>query len=182
MGITIGNGMGGIAPFGGAIDEVKVWRLYPSGLAQEFFCRPLSPEAAKCWAEIFKRLQAWGLAQPNQLATIGQLIERLQRTFVGALFNFPAAAQDELRQLLNEYERLWCSGDIGGAKMRDVFERILALLRKHGLDLSADPLLVELQSALARIPIDPKLFDCDTALGAFIQLLKDVARSGGAAA
>ena len=53
-GLSIGNARTGGLFFNGEIDEVKIWRLNPRRIEDEFYSRPMDRETIECW----KRFQA----------------------------------------------------------------------------------------------------------------------------
>ena len=57
-GISIGNTLDGRHPWTGDIDEVKVWRLNPNRVRNQFLGRPIDKATADCWARYVDSMRA----------------------------------------------------------------------------------------------------------------------------
>jgi hypothetical protein len=181
-GVSIGNKIAGGQPLLGIVDEVRVWRLYPKEIRDEFWCRPYTAATAKCWEEFFKAVRSWAAAHPSDLNTLLGLLSVQLRAFVRALYLLPASEQAAIRAILNEYLRLWCEGRIDGHEMRSVLDRWVATLRSQGIDPALGALGSELQTLRQRSGLDPNLLalHCDPKLAAFLKHLEQAVAKPGA--
>ncbi len=173
-GVSIGNKVGGGQPLLGIVDEVRVWRLYPKEMRDEFWCRPYTAATAKCWEEFFKAVQNWAATHPADLKTLLDLLSVQLRALVRSLYLLPASEQAAIRAILKEYLRLWCAGRIDGHEMRSVLDRLVAALRSQGIDPVFGALGAELDALRQRSGLDPKqlALHCDPKLAAFLKHLE----------
>jgi hypothetical protein len=170
-GVTIGNNAARTNPLLGVIDEVRVWRIDPTEMRQEFWCRPHTRATARCWEEIFRAVREWGASHPADLAALLDMMSAQQWGFVRALFLLPSAEQTEIRAILKESARLWCEGLIDGNEMRDVLDRWIAALRRNGLAPSASNR--ELEAIRKRARLDHHFaLACDPKAAGFLLLLE----------
>jgi hypothetical protein len=181
-GVSIGNKVGGGQPLLGIVDEVRVWRLYPKEIAEEFWCRPYTAATAKCWEDLFKAVRSWAAAHPSDLNTLLDLLSVQLRAFIRALHLLPASEQARMRAILNEYLRLWCSGRIDGHEMRNVVDRWVAALRSQGIDPALGVLGSELHTLRQRSGLDPHqlALHCDPKLATFLKHLEQAVAKPGA--
>jgi hypothetical protein len=178
-GIFIGNTRQGDAPLHGEIDEVKVWRLNPRRLVDEFFGRPMDEATARCWARIWSDLRAALARHPEcvraLLVPLRNGIDRVQRL---ALARGPET-RERLARSQREYRRLWNAGQVDSPEMTQLFADLIAAMRVGGVDPAADPDLAAVldSECLRRILAEISEPDCD--LQALALLRAIVARLGG---
>jgi len=169
-GVSIGNRIASAEPLRGQIDEVRIWRLYPKEIRNEFWCRPFSRSAAHCWEQIFRKLRDWASRHPADAASVGDAVERDMRAIVAALHALPPSEQTQIRDLLGEFGKLWCAGHLHNDAMRAVIHKLIAALRRNGLDAALHP-SAELQAIHRRTGIAVSA-DCDPALAGLLALLE----------
>jgi hypothetical protein len=183
-GVSVGNKLVGGQPLLGTVDEVRVWRPDPKEVAREFWCRPYTAATAKCWEELFKAVQSWATAHPGDLNTLLNLLSVQLRAFVRALYLLPPSEQARIRAILNEYLRLWCSGQIDGQEMRGVVDRWVATLRSQGIDPALGEIRSELLTLRQRSGLDPQqlALHCDPKVAAFLKHLDQAVAKPGSPA
>lgn len=180
-GVSIGNSLSGGAFANGEIDDVKIWRLNPRRLNDDFFARPMDDETAECWKGFLAEIEAAFRRHPD-------CAQRLKAALMSALEGFirqAATKGPETRQHLEnsarEYHRLWRADAVDGPEMAKVFADLIAWLKLVGLDLSADPALAALATSdcLKLILAEIKPPDCDKQA---VRLLESIAKSFGVTA
>jgi len=181
-GVGIGNSLAGGAQLEGEIDEVKIWRLNPHKMDEEFLDRAMDLATAECWRR-FRRALAEALARhpdcAQQLAVLlRDAIEAIRRSAQKA----GADTQDRLAELQAKYQKLWQAGKVGGPQMAQVFEDFMAVLQAAGVDFKTDPRLLDLANSdcLRRILAGLPSLDCDPKAAKLVQSI--VARMGLASA
>lgn len=171
-GIRVGNNdVGGDRSLKGDIDVLKIWRLKPRRVYDEFHSRRMSEQAANCWKAFEDELRAALLRNP-ECAT--RLLADVQKTVLGTLRAVLALGPDE-RELMNSaaetYRKLWHAGRIETREMTECITGVLEFLRSVGLDPKENPDLNELlnskcfQEAIAGI----RPPDCDRQLVKMIE-------------
>jgi hypothetical protein len=152
-----------IGPIFGLIDDVKIWRLNPQRITDNFLDRPMDSSTAHC-------LLAW-LAQSRQvLAADPQCAERFMDLLDGAMrigLVQVLAGDDATRQLFQQatkdYQQAWNQGRF------DDVARIIADLSQlpsitapfaendSTLELLKDPCVRQILAALPPLTCDPEL-------------------------
>jgi hypothetical protein len=165
-GLSIGNLHDGSAPAHAEIDAVRIWRLNPRRVEEEFFGRPMDAATADCWKRFLEQLRDAVRRHPDCAAKLAGLTHD---AVVGQVRQILAKGPDgraRLEAASLEYRKLWRKGRIDGPEMRKVFDEFREWLRSVGLDPQASPALAALinskcyQVILAEIspPLcDPKL-------------------------
>lgn len=170
-GVSIGNTVAGGQPLLGAVDEIRIWRLYPDGVRKEFWCRHHTESTGRCWEAIFRAVREWGISHPAELAALIKLLANVERALLHKLFLLPEAEQLRVRRILKDYRRLWCEGEIDGEAMGRVLKYWVAELRGIGVDPTST-VPAELNAILYRASHDigPLSLKCDWAVAAFLNL------------
>lgn len=147
-GLSIGNALrsGGLS-FNGEIDEVKVWRLNPRRIDDEFYARPVDRETAECWRRFRGEIEAAFRRHPDcakQLASlVAQVVESLRRQ---AIAQGPET-QSRMLRAAKEYNRLWREGQVDSPEMADVFLDLIGWLRIAGVAPEDNAALAALQAS-----------------------------------
>jgi len=138
-GICIGNSVvDGEQPFPGDIDEIKVWRLDPRAVRNQFLGRPIDQATADCWARHVRSLTAAFAKYPDcakkLTAEMRAALDRWLRVIVA---QGPETRQrfDDVRE---EYAKLWREGKLHGPEMRKLLRDWCAWLRLVGIDPCGD--------------------------------------------
>jgi hypothetical protein len=162
-GVSIGNASSGGAFLNGEIDEVKIWRLNPRRLNEDFFARPMDSATAECWKRLIEEIEAAFQRHPD----CGQLFKTTIANALEGLIRQAMAKGPETRQKLEDsarqYQRLWREGRVDSPEMATLFADLIGWLKLVGLDLSADPGLVTLANSqcLSVILGEISRLDCD---------------------
>lgn len=179
-GIRIGNAIDKDEPFGGDIDEIKIWRTDPNEPRRQFVRRPIDRETADCLARYLQSLNAALLKHPD-------CAKRLRRDLVAALDRFRRAVAEqgpETRQKFQEfcyrYALLWHAGRIDGGKMRAALADWCAWLKLIGISPEGDEAYHDLFASECWRLIQGELdcFDCDPHLSGFIALMQEGCSGG----
>jgi hypothetical protein len=162
-GVSIGNSQTGGEALHGAIDEVKIWRLNPRRLTEDFFGRPMDDRTAECWRRLQRELAAAFARHPEcareLLAGMRDVLDRLRRQ--------ARATGPETRQRLEASERvyrqLWRAGAVDGPDMQEVFADLIAWMSLAGVRPERDSGLTALRDSncLKTIVGELSLPDCD---------------------
>jgi hypothetical protein len=177
-GVGIGNALAGGAQIEGEIDEVKIWRLNPRKMEEEFRDRPMDPATAECW----RRFQRELIAALGRHPECAKLLSLAIREAIDGMRRRVQAvgpkAQERLTTLQEKYQELWRKGKVGSPAMAQVFEEIIALLRSAGVDFDSDPRLRDLVNSgcLKRIIAELTPMDCDRQAA---KLIRSIAASLG---
>jgi hypothetical protein len=117
---------------GNDIDEVKVWRLDPNLMDQQFLTRPMNNDVAACWTRFFASLRK-ALKQNPECArqmnvAITAIIDELQRAIL-------AQGLEARARYINtciRYRHLWKEGHLDGPAMAELVAEWIAWLRLTG--------------------------------------------------
>lgn len=174
--VHIGNEVRDDHAFHGLIDEVRVWRLNPFRVNDEFNDRPMDPHLEQCWRDWGSRfrdaLAALAKANPECLDRIFGLIGRATQTGLGDALVSSPESRGVLLDASERYRRYWTSGDLDG--VGDALSRLISDLNQTGWDardntalqeLLVDPCWQDLLSRLSPIDCDPQYTDMIQRLG-----------------
>jgi hypothetical protein len=128
----------------GRIDEIKVWRMNPHRVAQEFLDRPQTPEQRDCWRQWFTALSDALAADPECADRFRHQLHRVMRAVQYGVQTHSDASRERLTHAALRYRELWMQNELGelGTHLRD----FLAWLETQGLDPKGVP---EVQEMLA---------------------------------
>lgn len=178
-GIRIGNAFDADEPFGGDIDEIKVWRIDPNEPRRQFVRRPIDRETADCWARYLQSLSAAFDKHPD-------CAKHLHEGFVAGVEHLRRAIAEQgpetrakFQEVCDRYAALWRAGRIEGPKMRALLKDWCAWLRLVGISPEGDDDFRALfeTDCWRLIQKELKPFDCDARATAFRELLR--ANCGG---
>lgn len=156
----------------GRIDDVKVWRINPHRVGDEFTDRPVDPDVSRCWAE-------WARATGEMLAANRDCAERVRDLLMRAVqsmirdgLTHGSETRERWEQASLRYRQHWRAGELGD--IAPVIADLLAWLRLAGLDPAEDPDVAALLNdpCLTTILQHAPPLDCDPD---FVGLLRDAA-------
>jgi hypothetical protein len=169
LGVCIGNAYSVEFPMVGAIDEVKVWRLDPNWISNEFFDRPMDDATRRCWEEFLRWLQRWRRANPDCATELDQLIDALVREIAAGIAGSPAA-MDSFGHVRQRYRELWSANQMGSPEMAALLDRLAAELRGEGIDPDRLDSLRRLMDSdcYRRFRSEMPSLDCDPVFAAYL--------------
>jgi hypothetical protein len=179
-GLSIGNALRGDVVLHGEIDDVKIWRLNPRRMTDEFFSRPMDAETANCWERIRRELRAALARHPDcareLLPAFRDVVNRLHRQTLEQ----GAETRRRLAESQRMYQRLWREGRIDGPEMRKLFADLVAWASLVGIDPGSDLEFVTLlhSRCFRRILGEISLRECDPQA---IALLRSIVEHVGGA-
>ncbi len=164
--VTIGNrrAPGGVysSPFAGRIDDVKVWRINPHHINDDFTRRPVDDSIARCWADWFRKFKEVMRSEPECAPVFNALLNAALAASKDALVDGGAFTTPEMIETGRRYQELWSEGRV--REIPAVLADFVDFLRRLGIDptdndevraLLADPCV---QRILAKLPP----IDCDS--------------------
>jgi hypothetical protein len=172
-GISIGNRLDGRRPWTGDIDEVKVWRLNPNRVRNQFLGRPIDKETADCWARYVNSLRAAFAKYPDCAKKLTAAMRDAVNRSVREIAGQGPETRRRTSELAARYAELWATNDIDGPEMSDAISDLVTWLRLIGVQPDEDDGTKELKSSqcwklimseLAGLDCDPKL---QTMIGMF---------------
>ncbi|BBX68638.1 LamG domain-containing protein [Mycolicibacterium psychrotolerans] len=179
-GISIGNRLDGKRPWTGDIDEVKVWRLNPHRVRNQFLGRSIDKETADCWARYVESMRAAFAKYPD----CARQLTAGMRDAVNRSVREIAAQGPETRQRTSElagrYAELWATNDIDGTEMRQAISDLVTWLRLIGVQPDEDERTKELKSSRCWKLITGELagLECDPKITAMIEMFADAGECG----
>jgi hypothetical protein len=178
-GLSIGNALRSGGLFcNGEIDEVKIWRLNPRRVEDEFYGRPMDRETAECWQRFRLQIEEAFRRHPD----CAKLLRKFSQDAVDSLIRQTMAkgpeTQNRLLNAAEDYNRLWRNGQVDSTEMVEVFVRLILWLRIAGVALEDNVALATLQNSecLRIILAGLKPLDCDRQ---FMTLLREIADNLG---
>lgn len=130
--ITIGAHPDGGTRWPGRIDDVKVWRINPYAVDDDFGNRPMDPAVRECWAQWHRRLDEVLRSDPECAERAVGLLNAAFTSLMRDLFTTGAYNRPELREAALRYQQLWREGRL--AEIPAVLADLLAWLRTMGFD------------------------------------------------
>ena len=172
-GVSIGNGLSGGTPFGGDIDEVKVWRLDPYTNLRRWLSRPVDQATMDCWerfrASLDRAFEQYPDCALKLDAEFTAIMERLAR----AILDKGPESRQRFADVGREFDRLWRVGQVDGPEMAKLFADWTAWLRLVGISIDADPEVRALQSSVCFKLLFGAIdtLDCDPQYTALLKLI-----------
>lgn len=157
----------------GDIDEIKVWRLDPHLMDEQFFSRPVDQAVAACWARFFRSLAKALDRFPDCRQFIqGALDDALDRLLRAIAAEGPETWERFLRTS-REYRQLWQAGKLDSPEMAKLFADWCTWLRLVGISFEEDPALQDLlqSECLKNVLAECEPLDCDPQAAALLQLI-----------
>lgn len=163
-GLIIG-GDGGTLFLNGLIDDLKIWRLNPRRIPNEFVSRPMGPPVIDCWKQWRKGLEkALHDLDGENPECLEFILTRLRRAVYGGLgkaITHSDQSRSRIATATIEYREAWFSGNLAG--IRPVLDDLIAGLESDGFDITQDPAYQELVNSdcwRRLVELTPPL-DCD---------------------
>lgn len=173
-GLSIGNTLrsGGLS-CNGEIDELKIWRLNPRRIEDEFYARPMDRETAECWRRFRREIKEAFQRHPDCAKQLGSLVKSAVDSLIRQANAQGPETQSRVLRAAKEYNRLWRDGKVDSPEMADVFLDLIGWLRIAGVAPEDNAALVALKSSPCWQLILDELtpFDCDRQ---FMTLLRTV--------
>ena len=176
--VTIGNintaGVTGMPGMSGRIDDVKIWRINPHRVSDEFTARPVDGSVKQCWAQWSQALAA--VLEENHDCSV-HLRALLMRAVAGIIrdgLNHNTQTRENWEKASQSYRLLWSHGDLGD--LVPLLADLISYLQLVGLDPAQNADVVTLlndacvQSILEKVPP----IDCDPQ---FSHMLRDLAHT-----
>jgi hypothetical protein len=167
-GVFIGNGWGPDYPVVGTVDEVKLWRLDPYRISNDFFDRRMDDAARRCWEEFLSWLRRWREANPDCAAELDGLIAAWVRDIAARIAR--ATPDDRLSGVKQRYRELWQENRMGGSDMADLLSGFAAELAENGVDPQRDDGLRQIleSDCYSRLVAEMPSLDCDPEIAAYL--------------
>jgi len=152
--------------FAGRIDDVKVWRVNPHHINDDFTRRPVDDSVARCWADWFRKFQEVMRSEPKCAPVFNSLLNAALVAGKDALVDSGAFAAPEMVEAGRRYQELWSAGRV--REIPAVLADLLAFLRQLGVDptdndevraLLADPCVQRILDKLPPIDCDSEFTD-----------------------
>jgi Concanavalin A-like lectin/glucanases superfamily len=129
-GVLIGNDSSGQKGLTGRIDDLRIWRLNPQAIGDNFTGRPMNPGVASCWAEWARKLDALTRSDPRCTQIVFTLIERAFASVMTDFAGTPQTVRQAVADAGVRYQQLWSEGRL--AEIPAVLADTIALLRNAG--------------------------------------------------
>jgi hypothetical protein len=130
-GFVIGNDKTGHNGLVGRIDDIKVWRLNPHLIGDNFVDRPVDNNVGRCWAEWSRKLDAVLKSDPRCASQVATLLQNGLFSVMGEVAARPEI-QSQLAELRTRYQELWSEGRL--AEIPAVLADVIGLLRSAGFN------------------------------------------------
>ena len=130
-GLVIGNDKTGHNGLIGRIDDIKIWRLNPHLIGDNFVDRPVDNNVGRCWAEWSRKLDAVLKSDPR---CAKQVVNLLQNGLFSLMADIAARPdiQPQLAELQLRYQELWSEGRLN--EIPAVLADLIGLLRSAGFN------------------------------------------------
>ena len=161
--VSVGNYTSGSAAsgFGGRIDDVKVWRINPHRVDEEFTGRPVDEGVKQCWAEWSRAFGAIADNDQDCAARLRHLVARAVDSVIRDGLNHGVQTRDRWHLAADSYRELWAEGDL--ADIVPILADLMSYLQLTGLDPMQNPDVAALLNdpCLKRIADHMPQMDCD---------------------
>lgn len=131
--INIGTHADGTGRWQGRIDDVKVWRVNPYRVDDEFTARPMDDDLKRCWAEWRRKLDQVMRTEPECGPQTVGLIEAAIAALFQALFDNNLHNRPDVVDLVARYRELWADGRL--SDMPPVLADLQAAMFRAGIDI-----------------------------------------------
>jgi Concanavalin A-like lectin/glucanases superfamily len=165
-------------PVVGSIDEVKIWRLKPDRITEQFFDRPMDDATRRCWEEFLRWLQRWREENPECAAELDRLISALVHDIASRIAT--TVESDRLAEVKDGYGTLWRNSRMGSAEMAGLLRDFAAQLAESGIDPKRDDGHRQLTDSdcYRRLIDEMPSLDCDPEFAAYLEKLRDLSPKG----
>jgi hypothetical protein len=172
-GISIGNGLNGGAPFGGDIDEVRVWRVDPYAGIRQFVARPADKATIACWERFSESLDKALAKYPDCAIKLDADFVAILGRLARAILDKGPETQQRFFDFRKEFDRLWRAGRIGGPEMSKLFADWITWMRLVGISIETDPGVQAFQNStcLKLLLAETGQCTCDPKYNALLKLI-----------
>jgi concanavalin A-like lectin/glucanase superfamily protein len=178
-GVLIGAGVP-MHVLDGAIDEVKVWRVNPHAMTNQFIARPVDPNVAECW-ERFIRAVEDALAKHPDCARLFQASRNLLQEALLKILTKGPETRERMLAVWREYDRLWRAGQICGPDMERLVRDWMTWLRLVGIrpEDNAELMALAHSSCLKTLLRELPTIECDPEYAALLRMIADALGHAG---
>jgi hypothetical protein len=110
--VSIGNSHPLSSSMEGLIDDVKVWRINPRRVDEEFLGRPVDGSVAKCWADWSRVLSDVLNNNPQCALRLRELLTRAVASIIRDGPNHNDATRERWQKSQDSYRQLWADGNL----------------------------------------------------------------------
>jgi Concanavalin A-like lectin/glucanases superfamily len=160
--VTIGNVSGGVSGISGRIDDVKIWRINPHRVDEEFTDRPIDESVKQCWAEWSRALGAVLRENRDCAIHLRALLLRAIDSIIRDGLNHGDQTRSRWQTASDSYRQLWSGGNL--ADIAPMMADLVSYLQLTGLDPAQNPDVVALlnDGCLPTILGQAPPMDCDS--------------------
>ncbi len=131
--VTVGNFTSTpTSGMGGRIDDVKVWRINPHRVDEEFTGRPVDESVKACWAEWSHAFGAVLHDHGDCEIQLRQLLLRAIESVIRDGLNHGDQTRDRWQLAADDYRQLWSAGNL--ADIVPILADLISYLQLVGLD------------------------------------------------
>jgi hypothetical protein len=159
--VSIGSNAAGQYGVAGRIDDVKIWRINPHRVGQEFTSRPVDERVKNCWAQWSRALGTALHDNPGCAIRLRDLLIRAVQSIVRDGLNAGDQTRARWQDASDTYRKLWAGGSL--ADIAPLMADLMSYLQLVGPDPSRNPDVATLlndscvETILRRVP----KIDCD---------------------
>jgi concanavalin A-like lectin/glucanase superfamily protein len=164
--VTIGNhntgGAAGTSGMSGRIDDVKIWRINPHRVDEEFTGRPVDESVKECWAEWTRALGVVLKENRDCAIRLRALLVRAVDSLIRDGLNHGDQTRGRWQAASDTYRQLWSEGNL--ADIVPMMADLVSYLQLTGLDPTQNPDVVALfnDNCLQTILGQAPQMDCDS--------------------
>jgi Concanavalin A-like lectin/glucanases superfamily len=123
--------------FSGIIDDIKVWRLNPHRINDDFTDRPVDEGVRDCWKQWARDFHQLMNSDPDCAETLAALLGNALAASVNAIVSQGDPLQTQLQQAAERYRELWSQGRLN--EIPAVLADFIAALQQAGVDPTGSP-------------------------------------------
>ncbi len=173
-GLRIGRAEWG-GHFPGRIDDLKIWRVNPLFVEEQFLSRPVDSATADCWKRFFKEIEAAFQRHPQCAEELAHLLRSVLDELTGLAIANDPEAKLHLARSAREYDRLWRTGQVNSPKMVKVFSELIDWMRNAGINVATTPTFLRLinSECLSLFLSEIKPPDCDLQVAGLLKSIQE---------
>ncbi len=159
--VSIGSNAAGQLSVAGRIDDVKIWRINPYRVGEEFAGRPVDENVKDCWARWSRELGSALRENRDCAKHLRDLLIRAVQSIVRDGLNAGDQTRARWQDASDTYRKLWADGNL--ADIAPLMADLMSYLQLVGLDPRQNPDVATLlndsclETILGRVP----KMDCD---------------------
>jgi hypothetical protein len=163
--VTIGSfsstGTNDTSGMSGRIDDVKIWRINPHRVDEEFTSRPVDESVKECWSEWSRALGVVLKENRDCAIRLRDLLVRAIASVIRDGLNHGDLTRARWQTASDTYRQLWSEGNL--ADIVPLMADLVSYLQLTGLDPTQNPEVVALlnDSCLQTILSKSPRMDCD---------------------